>query len=35
VFVGIHTTIKSPLVFSALFCFDPFSVFSSRMSLPY
>jgi hypothetical protein len=28
-------TIKSHLVFTALFCFAPFSVFSSRMSAPY
>jgi hypothetical protein len=30
-----QNTIKSHLVFTALFCFAPFSVFSSRMSAPY
>jgi hypothetical protein len=30
-----HNTIKSHLVFTALFCFAPFSVFSSRMSAPH
>jgi hypothetical protein len=29
---GPQNTIKSHLVFTALFCFAPFSVFSSRMS---
>jgi hypothetical protein len=29
---GPQNTIKSQLVFTALFCFAPFSVFSSRMS---
>jgi hypothetical protein len=32
---GRQNTIKSQLVFTALFCFAPFSVFSSRMSAPY
>jgi hypothetical protein len=32
---GPQNTIKSHLVFTALFCFAPFSVFSSRMSAPY
>jgi hypothetical protein len=32
---GPQNTIKSHLVFTALFCFAPFSVFSSRMSTPY
>jgi hypothetical protein len=32
---GPQNTIKSHLVFNALFCFAPFSVFSSRMSAPY
>jgi hypothetical protein len=32
---GPQNTIKSHLVFTALFCFSPFSVFSSRMSAPY
>jgi hypothetical protein len=32
---GPKNTIKSHLVFTALFCFAPFSVFSSRMSAPY
>jgi hypothetical protein len=31
---GPQNTIKSHLVFTALFCFAPFSVFSSRMSAP-
>jgi hypothetical protein len=30
-----QNTIKSHLVFTALFCFAPFSVYSSRMSAPY
>jgi hypothetical protein len=30
-----QNTIKGHLVFTALFCFAPFSVFSSRMSAPY
>jgi hypothetical protein len=30
-----QNTIKSHLVFTALFCFAPFSVFSSRMSAPH
>jgi hypothetical protein len=30
-----QNTIKSHLLFTALFCFAPFSVFSSRMSAPY
>jgi hypothetical protein len=30
-----QNTIKSHLGFTALFCFAPFSVFSSRMSAPY
>jgi hypothetical protein len=29
---GPQNTIKSHLVFTALFCFAPFSVFSSRIS---
>jgi hypothetical protein len=32
---GPQNTIKSHLVFTALFCFAPFSVFSSRMSAPH
>jgi hypothetical protein len=32
---GPQNTIKSHLVFTALFCFAPFSVFFSRMSAPY
>jgi hypothetical protein len=32
---GPQNTIKSHLVFTALFCFAAFSVFSSRMSAPY
>jgi hypothetical protein len=32
---GPQNTIKSHLVFTALFCFTPFSVFSSRMSAPH
>jgi hypothetical protein len=32
---GPQNTIKSHLLFTALFCFAPFSVFSSRMSAPY
>jgi hypothetical protein len=32
---GPQKTIKSHLVFTALFCFSPFSVFFSRMSAPY
>jgi hypothetical protein len=32
---GPQNTIKRHLVFTALFCFAPFSVFSSRMSPPY
>jgi hypothetical protein len=32
---GPQNTIKSQLVFTALFCFAPFSVFSSRMSAPH
>jgi hypothetical protein len=32
---GPQNTIKSHMVFTALFCFAPFSVFSSRMSAPY
>jgi hypothetical protein len=32
---GHQLTFKSHLVFTALFCFAPFSVFSSRMSAPY
>jgi hypothetical protein len=32
---GHQNTIKSHLVFTALFCFAPFSVFSSCMSAPY
>jgi hypothetical protein len=32
---GPQNTIKSHLVFTALFCFAPFSVFSSRLSAPY
>jgi hypothetical protein len=32
---GLQNTIKSHLVFTALFCFAPFSVFFSRMSAPY
>jgi hypothetical protein len=32
---GPQNTIKSHLVFTALFCFAPFSVFSSSMSAPY
>jgi hypothetical protein len=32
---GPQNTIKSHLVFTALFCLAPFSVFSSRMSAPY
>jgi hypothetical protein len=34
-FGGPQNTIKSHLVFTALFCFAPFSVFSSRMSAPH
>jgi hypothetical protein len=30
-----QNTIKNHLVFTALFCFAPFSVFSSLMSAPY
>jgi hypothetical protein len=32
---GPQNNIKSHLVFTALFCFAPFSVFSSRMSAPH
>jgi hypothetical protein len=32
---GPQNTIKSHLVFTALFCFAPFSVIFSRMSAPY
>jgi hypothetical protein len=32
---GTQNTIKCHLLFTALFCFAPFSVFSSRMSAPY
>jgi hypothetical protein len=32
---GPQNTIKSHLVFTALFCFAPFSVFFSRMSAPH
>jgi hypothetical protein len=32
---GPQNTIKSHLVFTALFCFATFSVFSSCMSAPY
>jgi hypothetical protein len=32
---GPQNTIKCHLVFTTLFCFAPFSVFSSRMSAPY
>jgi hypothetical protein len=32
---GPQNTFKSHLVFTALFCFAPFSVFSSHMSAPY
>jgi hypothetical protein len=32
---GPQNTITSHLVFTALFCFAPFFVFSSRMSAPY
>jgi hypothetical protein len=32
---GPQNTIKSHLVFTALFCFAPFSVFSCRMSAPH
>jgi hypothetical protein len=32
---GPQNTIKGHLLFTALFCFAPFSVFSSRMSAPY
>jgi hypothetical protein len=32
---GPQNTITSHLVFTALFCFAPFSVFFSRMSAPY
>jgi hypothetical protein len=32
---GPQNTIESHLVFTALFCFAPFSIFSSCMSAPY
>jgi hypothetical protein len=32
---GPQNTIKSHLVFTALFCFASFSVFSCRLSAPY
>jgi hypothetical protein len=32
---GPQNTIKSHLLFTALFCFAPLSVLSSRMSAPY
>jgi hypothetical protein len=35
-FLGVpQNTTKSHLVFTALFCFAPFSVFSSSISAPY